>query len=173
MSVLIAIALLFAEMSVLAIGGVSSTLPAMARAVVNGHHWLTAPQFAALFGLAQAAPGPNMLVVTLIGLHVAGLPGALVASAAMVLPSSTLAILVSNLWEKFRAARWRRVLQVAITPITGGLILAAASFLIRAADHNWRAVLLTLIVAGFTLRSKVHPLVLLGGGALLGLLGLV
>jgi chromate transporter len=173
MSVLIVIALLFAEMSLLAIGGVASTLPAMARAVVHGHQWLTAPEFAALFGLAQAAPGPNMLVVTLIGLHVAGLRGALVATAAMVVPSSTLAVLVSGLWEKFRTARWRRVMQAAITPITGGLILAAASFLIRAADHDWRAGLLTLAAAALTLRSKIHPLFLLGAGAVLGLLGLL
>jgi chromate transporter len=171
--ILLVLALLFIEMSLLAIGGVASTLPAMARAVVHGHGWLTAPQFAALFGVAQAAPGPNMLIATLIGLHVAGFPGALVATAAMVIPSSTLTILVSNLWEKFRHARWRRVTQAAITPITGGLILAAASFLIRAADHNWRAGLLTLVAAGFTLRTKLHPLVLLAAGAVLGLIGLV
>ncbi|HET9148291.1 MAG TPA: chromate transporter [Acetobacteraceae bacterium] len=170
---LLVLVLLFIEMSLLAIGGVASTLPAIARAVVHQHHWLTAPQFAALFGLAQAAPGPNMLVVTLIGLHVAGLPGALAATAAMVIPSSTLAVLVSGLWEKFRAARWRRVTQAAITPITGGLILAAASFLIRAADHDWRALLITLAAALLTLRTKLHPLILLGAGALLGLLGLM
>jgi chromate transporter len=173
MSLLLALALLFAEMSLLAIGGVSSTLSPMARAVVHGYHWLTAPQFAALVGLAQAAPGPNMLVVTVIGLHVAGLRGALVATVAMVLPSSTLTILVADLWEKFRAARWRRVMQAAITPITGGLILSGASFLVRAADHDIRAILLTAAVALLTLKSRLHPLILLAAGAALGLVGLV
>lgn len=168
--IFLALILLFAEMSLLAIGGVASTLPAMARAVV-ARHWLTAPQFAALFGVAQSSPGPNMLIATLIGLHVAGISGGLAASAAMIAPSSTLTVLVSGLWERFRAARWRRVVQAAITPITGGLLLAAASFLIRAADHDWRAAAITLIVALFTLKSRVHPLLLLAGGALIGILG--
>ncbi|MCF3946876.1 chromate transporter [Acidiphilium sp. AL] len=168
--ILLALVLLFAEMSLLAIGGVASTLPAMARAVV-ARHWLTAPQFAALFGVAQSSPGPNMLIATLIGLHVAGISGALAASAAMIAPSSTLTVLVSGLWERFRAAHWRRVVQAAITPITGGLLLAAASFLIRAADHDWRAAAITLVVALFTLKSRVHPLLLLAGGALIGVLG--
>ena len=171
--ILLALALLFAEMSLLAVGGASSTLPYMARVVVQEHGWMTAPQFAALFGLAQAVPGPNVLIVTLVGLHVAGLPGALVATIAMVASSSALAVLVSKLWERFRAARWRRILQAAITPITGGLILAAASFLIRAADHGWRAGLLTAAVAAITLRSRLNPLFLLAAGAALGLLGVV
>ncbi|MDD2875740.1 MAG: chromate transporter [Acidiphilium sp.] len=110
--ILLVLLLLFAEMSVLAIGGVSSTLPAMARAVET-NHWLTAQQFAALFGVAQASPGPNMMIVTLVGLHVAGISGALVSTAAMVAPSSTLTFFVAGLWDRFRAARWRRVVQAA------------------------------------------------------------
>lgn len=169
--ILLAIVLLFAELSLLAIGGVASTLPAMARAVV-ARHWLTAPQFAALFGVAQASPGPNMLISTLIGLHVAGLPGALLATLAMVGPSSTLTVLVSGLWHRFREARWRRIVQAAITPITGGMVLAAAAFLLRTADHDWRLMIVSGSVTILTLRTGIHPLLLLAGGAVIGVAGL-
>jgi chromate transporter len=168
--ILLTLALLFAEFSILAIGGVASTLPAMARAVV-AHHWLTPAQFAALFGVAQSSPGPNMLISTLIGLHVAGLPGAAVATLGMIGPSSTLTVLISGMWHRFREARWRRIVQAAITPITGGMVLAAATFLIRTADHNWRLACISAAVTILTLRSKIHPLAFLAIGAGLGLVG--
>jgi len=160
---------LFAGLSLIAIGGVASTLPAMARAVV-AHHWMTAPQFAALFGLAQTSPGPNMLVVTLIGLHVAGLAGALVATLGMIGPSSVLTVLVSGVWERFRTARWRLLLQAAITPVSGGLILAAASVVVRAADRGPPSWALTLGVMLAALRFRLHPLALLAVAAALGTL---
>jgi chromate transporter len=160
---------LFAGLSLIAIGGVASTLPAMARAVV-AHHWMTAPQFAALFGLAQTSPGPNMLVVTLIGLHVAGLAGALVATLGMIGPSSVLTVLVAGVWERFRTARWRLLLQAAITPVSGGLILAAASVVVRAADRGPPAWALTLGVMLAALRFRLHPLALLAVAAALGAL---
>ena len=168
--ILLTLALLFSELSLLAIGGVASTLPAMARAVI-AHHWMRADQFAALFGVAQSSPGPNMLISTLIGLHVAGLPGAAVATLAMIGPSSTLTYAVSGWWHRFREARWRRIIQAAITPITGGLLLAAASVLLRAADHDWLEALISVAVfLAVTLRPKLHPLWLLAGATLVGLI---
>ncbi|HQT62158.1 MAG TPA: chromate transporter [Acidiphilium sp.] len=158
---------LFAGLSLIAIGGVASTLPAMARAVV-AHHWMSAPQFAALFGLAQTSPGPNMLIATLIGLHVAGIAGALVATLGMIGPSSVLTVVVAGVWERFRAARWRLVLQAAITPVSGGLILAAALVVVRAADHGLRAWAITLAVMLVSLCVRLHPLVLLAAAAALG-----
>lgn len=170
--ILLALLALFAELSLLAVGGVASTLPMMARAAA-AHHWMTPRQFAALFGLAQAAPGPNMLISTLIGLHAAGLTGAVVATIGMVGPSSALTVVVSGLWEHFRADRWRLILQAAITPVAGGLVLAAASVILRAADHDLRAWLLSLAVVIIALRSRIHPLILLAAGAILGACGLI
>ena len=85
---LLGLALLFGELSVLAFGGGNSVLPEMQRRVVEVHGWMAAAQFNALFGLAQAAPGPNMMVVTLLGWRVGGLWGAAVATVAIFGPSS-------------------------------------------------------------------------------------
>ena len=80
------ITLHFATLSLLAIGGVNSVLPAIHRQAVDVGGWLTGRQFAELFALAQITPGPNTLIVTLVGFHVAGPAGAVLATAAIVGP---------------------------------------------------------------------------------------
>jgi len=167
---LVEIAALFGKLSLLAVGGVNSTLPAIEREVVEGHHWMTAQAFAQVFAIAQSAPGPNMLVVVLVGQKVGGVAGGLVAAAAMVLPAGILVVVAAGLWERFRAARWRRVLQAAILPITAGLILAAAAVLVRAADTTLALAAVTAAATWACLRTKWHPLWVLAGGTLVGLL---
>ena len=75
---LIALALMYGQLSLLAFGGANAVIPEMQRQVVDVHHWMTAQDFAAMFALAQAAPGPNMMVVGLVGWRVAGVAGAVV-----------------------------------------------------------------------------------------------
>jgi chromate transporter len=168
--ILLQVAALFGKLSLLAVGGVNSTLPAISRDVVEVRHWMNAAQFAQLFAIAQAAPGPNMLVVVLIGQRVAGAAGGIVAALAMILPAGILVLLVSGVWDRFRHALWRRVLQAAILPITGGLVLAAAFVLVRAADNSLLLLAVTAASAALVLGTKVHPLWVLAGGALVGLL---
>ncbi len=84
------LAVQFALMSLLAVGGANTVLPEMHRFVVDNEGWMTHAQFAEMFGIAQAAPGPNMLFVTMIGWKVAGFPGALTATLAMTVPTCTL-----------------------------------------------------------------------------------
>ena len=165
MSVLLTLALMFGKLSLLAVGGVNSTLPAIARQVVDVHHWATPQQFAQLFAIAQAAPGPNMLVVALIGARVAGIWGGLVASLAIILPAGILVMLVSRLWDRHRERRWRRVAQAAILPITAGLVLAAAWVLMRQADQTLLTFAITGIVTVLAWQTRIHPLWLLAGGA--------
>jgi chromate transporter len=169
LNLLLQIAGLFGRLSLLAVGGVNSTLPEIAHEVVAARHWLTAAQFAQLFAIAQSAPGPNMLVVVLIGQRVAGAAGGVVAALAMVLPAGTLVMLASGVWDRFRQARWRRVLQAAILPITGGLVLAAAFVLVEAADDSVWLVAVTVAVVALNLRTGWHPLWLLAGGTVAGL----
>jgi chromate transporter len=101
---LLRLALLFLQMSLLAFGGANTILPELQRQVVDENHMMTAHTFAALFALAQAAPGPNMMVVSLIGWHVAGLGGAVLTMACVAGPSSVLTFLVARAWYRFRDA---------------------------------------------------------------------
>jgi chromate transporter len=168
---LLALALLFGELSLFAIGGASSALPAMERAVVTEHHWMTAAEFASLFGLAQAAPGPNVLAVTLFGWRVAGIPGALVATMAFLLPACLLAYGAGALWLRFRQRRWLHVLQAGLLPVTAGLMLAAGVLLVRDASVDWRSASLAVAVATATLTTRRHPLWFLGAAAIAGAVG--
>lgn len=170
MSLLLQLALLFGKVSLLAVGGASATVPEMTRQAVDIHHWLTPAQFSQLYAISNAAPGPNVLISTILGAHVAGIPGGIVATLAMVLPSCTLAIIISRTLERHAQARWRRVLQAALLPITAGLILAAAIILARQSDTGWLTTAITLAVAAAAYRTRLHPLLLLGTGAALGLL---
>jgi chromate transporter len=171
MTPLLALALIFAELSFLAIGGASTTLPAMERAIVHQQHWMSAAEFVRLYALAQAAPGPNMLAVTLFGWQVAGIPGAMVATLAFLLPACALAYAVGHLWVRFRDRRWRRVVQAGLVPVTAGLMLAAAFLLARAAAVDWKAAVLAGLVAAGCLFTKRHPLWFLGAAACAGLIG--
>jgi len=168
--ILAALALLFGKLSLLAIGGVNSTLPEIAREVVSERHWLSPAQFAQLYAISNAAPGPNVMISTVIGAHMAGAAGGVVATLGMILPSGILVIIASQLWERYRETRWRRIIQAALLPITAGLILAAAGVLARQADTGALTAVLTLITAGAIWRTGLHPLWLLGAGALVGLL---
>ncbi|RKK01297.1 chromate transporter [Pseudoroseomonas wenyumeiae] len=173
MGTLIALALIFAELSLLAFGGGNTILPEMQRRVVEVHHWMSAQEFSALFALAQAAPGPNMMVVPLVGWHVAGWSGLLVSSLAKFGPSSLLTGVVLGLWRRFRDRPWRRVVQTGLVPMTVGLVAASAALISAATSTDLGLAAITLAAAAAMLWGRLHPLWLLLGGALAGLLGAV
>lgn len=100
-----ALALIFTELSLLAFGGGMTILPEMQRQVVEVHQWMSAQEFSALFAMAQAAPGPNMMIVPLVGWHVAGWAGLLVSSVAKFGPSSIVTLLVMGAWRRFEIVR--------------------------------------------------------------------
>ena len=118
MDLLLQIALDFSVLSLLAVGGAPTVLPEMQRNVVEVHGWMSASQFADLYAIAQASPGPNILIVCLVGWKVAGLAGALTATLGMVGPSCVLTCLVAGVWDRFREANWRRVVQLGVAPLT-------------------------------------------------------
>lgn len=171
--VLAQLAIDFSLLSLFAIGGVITVLPEMHRSVVEVHGWMTGAEFAQLFALAQASPGPNILVVSLIGWKVAGLAGAAVATAAVCAPSSVLTYAVSRVWQRFRGARWRNVVEDGLVPVTVGLMLAGGYLITLAADHSALALVITAATAGTVLTTRIHPLWLLAAGGLLGLAGWV
>jgi len=159
----------FGPLSLVAICGGNSVLPDIHRQVVVVHAWMTDAEFAQAFTLAQTVPGPNILVVSLIGWHVAGLAGAIVAVVAMCGPSSVVALVVSRTLASARAAFWRQRLQAGLAPLTIGLMLATGLVVALGADNDLVALGLTVISALVLLRTRIHPLVLIALGAAIGL----
>jgi chromate transporter len=172
-SVLAQLAVDFSLLSLITVGGVITVLPEMHRNVVEVHGWMTGAEFAQLFALAQASPGPNILVVSLIGWKVAGLAGAVVATGAVCAPSSILTYAVSRIWQRFRGARWRRTVEDGLIPVTVGLMLAGGYLITLAADHSVLAFAITAATAAAVLTTRIHPLWLLAAGGLLGIAGWV
>jgi chromate transporter len=142
----------------------------MQRLVVNQHRWMGSSEFAALFALAQAAPGPNMLVATLVGWRVAGLPGALAATLGMIGPSSLLTWLTAGAWHRFRDRPWRRQVQAGLVPVTVGAVMAGAVLLVVSTSTDVSTSCITLCVTTAVLATQLHPVLLLAGGALAGIL---
>ena len=163
----------FLGFSMLAIGGAISTLAEMHRTMVDQHGWMTAGEFAELVALSQAAPGPNILVVTLIGYRVAGLAGAFVATTAMCLPTSIITFAVAGVWQRFRDAPLRIAIEAGLAPMTVGLMLASSYLLVRAADQSIAAYVATAVTALVMLFTRINPLWLIGAGAVAGLAGLI
>ncbi|QIG95129.1 MULTISPECIES: chromate transporter [unclassified Bradyrhizobium] len=169
---LVTLALIFAQLSLLAFGGGNTVLPEMQRQVVDIHHWMTAQEFGALFALAQAAPGPNMMVVPLVGWHVAGFSGVLVTSLAKFGPSSLVTGFALRLWERFKDRPWRRTVQAGLVPVTAGLVTASAIVITHTSVSGWGTALIAALVAIATTTTRIHPLLALAVGAVLGLTGI-
>ncbi len=171
--IVIALFLEFALLALVAFGGATALLPEMHRVVVENHHWLDDTTFTHLYAIAQAAPGPNVLVVTLIGWEVAGLAGTLAATLAMCLPMSVLIYLLIDRWEGFAGKRWQKAISIGVTPLAVGLVFSGATLIAQAAAFGWAAWGLVLATVVANLRMKLHPLWYIGVGALLGLCGLL
>jgi chromate transporter len=170
---LLALAVHFGLLSLFAIGGGNSAVPEMHRQAVEVAHWMSERQFADLFAISQAAPGPNFLISTLIGYHVAGFAGAVVATFGMCGPSSILAYFVSGTWERFKDARWRIAIQDGLVPISVGLIGASGLVLAQAADHNVLAYAITVATAVISYATRLSPLWLFVAAGMLGFWGFV
>jgi chromate transporter len=157
----------------LAIGGPSTILPDIHRYLVEVHHLLTNAEFVEIYTLAQVAPGPNAMYVTLIGWHLAGWKGVAATTIPLLVPATTLTLLVGHLNERYPDARIGRTIRRGLMPITIGLVFASATILMRAVNHDWRGYLITLFTVGVILRKPWNPLWLFAAGALAGLVGFV
>ena len=158
----------FGAISFVSVGGGIAVVPEMNRLVVDVHGWMTDVEFAQRFALAQAAPGPNILVVGLIGWHVAGIAGMLAAIAAMTGPTSLMAYGFARLRARLKGARWLRIIERGLVPIAVGLIAASGLILAQGAAVGWLAMALTLGSAVFVWGTDRSPLWILAAGAGLG-----
>ena len=170
-SPLITLAGYFALLSLFAVGGANAAIPEMHRIAVDVMHWMNDRQFADMFAIAQVSPGPNIIIVTLIGYHVAGFAGAAVATGAMCGPTCLVAFLVARVWDRFKDAPWRIAIQAGLVPVSLGLIGASAFVLARTADHNVIAGALTAATAAIAFATRINPLWLFAAGGVLGLTG--
>jgi chromate transporter len=173
MSTLGQLALTFTLLSFVAVGGVTSVIPEVHRQVVEHARWVSDAEFADLFAISRASPGPNMLIVTLIGWKAAGLAGAAVATVAICGPSCLVTYALSRVWARFHAAPWRAVVQNALAPVTIGLVLAGGYVLTVAAGQSWVAYAITGATVALGTFLDVNPLWVVAAAALLGIAGLV
>ena len=172
-SVLVDLAIQFIGLSLMSIGGIISVVPEMHAAVVQTHGWMSSQDFVTLFALAQAAPGPNVIVVTLIGWRVAGLPGALVATLAVAFPSFVIAYTASKLWSRMNARAWYKICERGMAPVTIGLICSSALLLTDVAVDHWGSLVVTVLTTVSLLRWRNSPLIALGCAAVAGAAGFV
>lgn len=170
---LIRIIILFSSLSLLSIGGGNTVLSEMHKKTVGDYHWLTDSQFADVFAISQAAPGPSILIVTLIGYKAYGLIGAVIATIAMMFPAAVLVYLVTCFWQKAEDSPVRKAIERGFAPLTVGLVLASAYIMSRAADHDWRAYLLTGVCTLIFVFTKINPLIVVALAGLLGYFGLL
>lgn len=148
----------FSLLSVLAVGGGTAVLPEMKALVVDGHHWLTDDQFRDIYGLGQVAPGPNMLMVMVIGYHVSGYLGALLAFIGFFLPASLISLGASRLWDHFEGSPWRQSLQLGMAPLVIGLMAAGTIAIARTAIEGATTIALAIAVfLGIWFVKKINP----------------
>jgi chromate transporter len=170
---IVALFLHFLMLSAMAVGGTQTVMPDMHRYVVDVHQWITSKQFADAFALAQAAPGPNVMYVTLIGWQVAGWTGAIATTLALVIPSTAITLLFTRLSARNPQAPLGRALRRGLAPIAIGLTLASAWILVRSINHDWNGYIITALTVAIVLRTRINPLWLIAGGAAAGMAGLV
>jgi chromate transporter len=165
--ILLAIFSAFAPMSVLMFGGANSIIPELHRQVVDVHAWMSSEEFATLFAVAQAAPGPNILVVSLIGWQVAGLGGLLAATVAINAPHCLLTYFIGGIVGK--GYNWIRAFKEALVPVTIGLILGSGIVMARAADHDLLTLAISAATAAYIVFTNRNPLWALAVAALAGI----
>jgi chromate transporter len=162
----------FALLSLLAVGGANTVLPEMQRQLVERHGWLDDATFAELYALAQAAPGPNILVASVMGWWIAGAGGLVMATLGMLVPPALLAWGMAGLTHRLRHAPWLRPAQAGLVPVAIGLMLAAGIVMAGAAavEGGWLGPLIVLAGALVIWRTGWSPMWVLAGGGLAGLL---
>jgi chromate transporter len=165
----------FLVLSLLAVGGAITTAPDMHRYIVTEHHWISDAQFSASIAIAQAAPGPNVLFVAVIGWNVGGPLGAIATMSGTLLPSTALTLAATRWGTRRRETRGVRAFTTGLTPLTIGLLLATGWVLARPyvgeGTHWPGAIALIALTIGVMARTKLSPMWLVATGAVVGALG--
>lgn len=160
----------FAYLSLLTVGGGMAAFPEMKTLVVDEFHWMTFPQLIHLYSIGQMAPGPNMMMIAGIGQWVAGPLGAFVVVAAFFLPTGLLTLYVGRLWKRLDHWPWRESIQRGLAPVSIGLLLAGAISISKGTITGWNSAMITAAVFGILIVTRMNPIPLIGGSAVVGYL---
>ena len=163
----------FGLMSLFAVGGANAAIPEMQRIAVDVRHWMTDKQFSDIYAISQLSPGPNVLIVTLIGYAVAGIAGAIAATFAMCLPTAVLAYGVSRLLARQSNSRWPAIIQAALVPLSIGLMGAGALILAQTTDRSLVAAFVTGAAAVLASATRINPFWMFLAGGILGFAGVI
>jgi chromate transporter len=158
----------FVMLSVLAVGGGLAVLPEMKKLTVEHYHWVTADQFVDFYSLGQMAPGPNMVMVALIGYKVAGIAGALAVLAAFFVPASVLTFGANRLWHRLSAWPWRESIRRGLAPVTVGLMLAGVIAIGKVAIATIGTARPAVVVTVILLTTRLNPAPLILASAIAG-----
>ena len=168
---LLALFLHFTMLSLLAVGGAITTAPDMQRFIVGERGWLSDAGFTASVALAQAAPGPNVLFVAVIGWNIAGLAGVAAATLGSLLPSATLALAASRYGDRHRESLGVRAFMVGMAPLTLGLLLATGWVLLEPTRNHIGTPMLVAVTLLLMLKTQLSPLWPIALGAAVGAFG--
>jgi chromate transporter len=160
------LAWVFALLSIVAVGGGTAILPEMEQLVVHQFHWMGDQQFRDIYSLGQVAPGPNMLMVMIIGYRLSGAAGAVVVALAFFLPDCILTFFVNRLWSRLSQSRWRTALQRGLAPVAIGLMLAGTYALARLSISNLTGLAIAAVTFGLLSWRRINPLLLISAGGL-------
>lgn len=165
---LFALILVLLPLSLLSIGGGTAIIAELEGEVVRARHWMSPQDFLQLFAVSRAAPGPGVMLATLIGWKMAGWAGAVFATLALFLPSSLLFYSVYRASHQHRSKRWHRILREGLAPIGTGLMIAGVLAIMRISGGGAVVIGITLAAAAVLARFSAVPplLVILGGGCL-------
>ena len=165
MAKLLNLAWVFMLLAILSVGGGTAVLPEMRHLTVDQFHWVTNGQFRDVYSLGQVAPGPNMLMVLLIGHKMAGAMGALVVGLAFFLPDCVLTLVANRLWVRFKGSPWRTAVQHGMAPVAIGLMLAGTYAIARLSVFNLTSLLIAASIFALLLWRHINPaLLVLAGG---------
>src|SRR2546429_7301672 len=154
----------FLLLGCIAVGGLSTVMPDMYRYVADEHALVTSRQFADLYALAQAAPGPNALWVTLLGLQAAGWMGAAATTLGALIPATVFSLIASALHAQHADAPLALAIRRGLAPVALGFMLASGWLLLRSVGHGWRGYALSLVTFGVAVATRLNPLWLMAAG---------
>ena len=160
----------FAYLSILTVGGGMAAFPEMKVLTVQVHQWLTFPQLIHIYSVGQMAPGPNMMMIIVIGQWAGGFLGALATVMAFFGPTAVLAYVVAKGWRKLEKWPWRTSIQQGLAPVSIGLLLAGCFTMARGAVTGLETGAIAVGVLLILLQYKINPALLVVGGAVVGLI---